>query len=175
MDSIDLVLLAGIIFLGVAVLIVGSNTLRRQEQVAQRNFRNLSLGGARLQQVQAFANESSALIDRQDIDPAVFAQMLRRALALLHEIETEISVASENVNEYALDNFQNLLTAYNVLRTFCEQSLEVWERKFGEMGAEPSETPDYGGEPEDLSRTAAETMKRADRNVSTARRRLVTS
>jgi hypothetical protein len=75
----------------------------------------------------------------QNVDVAVFAQGLRQAV--VDSLGGEIDVASQNLNQYSLENVQNPLTAYAVMNDFSHQALDVWNTRFnntdGELLARP--------------------------------------
>lgn len=175
MDRVSIVLIVLLVIWGLLGVVVGSLTLRKQRvagEAAHHRAYFANLGASRLQQVRFFVNENAPLWEREDIDPAVFVNVLSRTLGLLGEIEEEVVVASENSDDYSPTNVQNLLSAYYVLRNFAEHGAQVGSRRFG-PSEDPSDQPDVS--PHRFSRTAYDTMKRTDAAVSDARRRLVTS
>lgn len=120
-------------------------------------------------------------MNRQGVDVAVFAQVLRQAVQILGEIGEEIIFASENLSEYSLENVQNLLTAFNIMETFSEQALEVWNRRFADIEDDSiGESAETTGErtksaPEGLSKDATNRVRVANTRVTAARQRLAFS
>jgi hypothetical protein len=171
MGAANIVLLAIILFLRLLAALVGSGTLRRQEREALRNYQRYSLGTVRLQNVQAFISESAPILESDVSDPTAMVYTLKRGIELLGLIGSEISAVGEDPEGYAPLNVQNLLLAYNTLRQFCEHGVAVIEQRSGlsSTGSEGSDEPT----PRQMSRYAADAIKRWDRAVSTAKGRLV--
>ena len=179
MDSVSVILIVGLLLWGTLGTLVGFQTLRRQRVAAEQNQRRMYLanvGNVRLQQAQHFVEQNGPLVSRPDVDIAVFAQVLRQSIAILREIGDEAAAISEVPGEYSLENVQNLLAAFNVMSDFLERALDLWERKFGQVEVEPSETlGEWKSGAKAPSQEAAAAMKAANSKVMNARRRLVFS
>jgi hypothetical protein len=179
MDPVSITLIVVLSLWGLLGILVGNSTLRRQREAgeeAQRRAMLANLGASRLQQAHMFTNENAGLVDRQDTDPAVFANVLLRTLDLLRVIEEEIVVASENPDHYSPSNVQNLLSSYYVLRSFAEHCAEVASRRFGVETERPEGPRDQSEvSPHRISRDAYDRIRSADAAVSKARQRLATA
>ncbi len=185
MDPVSLTLTALLVVWGLLGIYVGNRTLRRQRdagKAAQQRAYLANLGASRFQQVQWFVQEYAPLLERQDVDPAVFERVLTEAYTLLDTIVNEANAVSEDLTNNSLTNVQNLLSAFHLLREFTQHGLDIWQQRFGSVEAqsvtEPQEAPDdeeASDGAEGLFRDASRQLKRADKTVRTVRQRVATA
>lgn len=184
MDPVSVTLTVLLIIWGLIGVFIGNLTLKRQRTAAenaQRSAYLANLGASRLQQVQMFIQEYEPLLNRQDVDKAVFEGVLRKGYGLLNTIVDEASEASEDLQNNSLANIQNFFSAFYMLKNFVKSGLDEWQRRLEAIESESMSDPFQDEEtlsepqPEELVRDASAQLKRADTAVREVRRRVTTA
>jgi hypothetical protein len=87
-------------------------------------------GRIREAEVRLFVATNESLLENEDLDFLVSSSLLQRSTKLLAEMNKEIGAINQD-EEYPLEDFQELISAFNRLDEFVKEAFAFHERRFG--------------------------------------------